>query len=156
MKVLALAAIWLILSGGDRAGWLFGLAVVVLVALVPMRWFTSDDYRLQPLQLPLFLGWFLMRSLVAGWDVSRRLLTPSLPMASGENAVPVRLPPGSPQWFLANLVSLMPGTISVEVRSGELLLHCLDVRQDVAASVAEAERRVARLFGLALPAEQAP
>ena len=42
----------------------------------------------------------------------------------------------------------MPGTLSVEVQGQALLMHCLDTRQDVHAEVAEAERRVARLFGL--------
>ncbi|MFW5825312.1 MAG: Na+/H+ antiporter subunit E [Marinobacter sp.] len=148
MRLVLLAALWLALTSGDPAGWGFGAVVVVLVWVLSARLFPPGEFRLQPLQLPLFLGWFLIRSLEAGWDVSRRLLAPSLPVASGERTVSLTLPEGSPRWLLANLLSLMPGTLSVEFRGAGLVLHCLDTRQDVTATVTEAEGRVARLFGL--------
>lgn len=150
MRLLLLAGLWLALTNGDPAGWGFGVVAVLLVWVISVRLFPPGPYRLQPLQLPLFLGWFLGRSLLAGWDVSRRLLSPSLPVASGERSVGLALPEGSPQWLLANLMSLMPGTLSVAIREQTLLLHCLDTREDVDAAVAEAERRVGRLFGLTL------
>jgi multicomponent Na+:H+ antiporter subunit E len=156
VRLLLLAGLWLVLTNGSPTAWGFGLAVVVLVWLISVRLFPPGEHRLQPLQLPLFLGWFLARSLVAGWDVSRRLLAPTLMIAPGERAVPLILPEGPPQWLLANLLSLMPGTLSVEIRGQALLLHCLDTRQDVHAEVVEAERRVARLFGLAPALKEDP
>lgn len=156
MKLLLLAGLWLVLTNGNAEAWGFGLAVVVLVWVISVRLFPPGEYRLQPLQLPGFLGWFLVRSLVAGWDVSRRLLAPTPEIAPGERQVPLALPEGSPRWLLANLLSLMPGTLSVEAQGQALLLHCLDIRQDVHADVAEAERRVARLFGLELRLKEDP
>lgn len=156
MRLLLLAGLWLALTNGDPAGWGFGMVAVMLVWLVSIRMFPTGQYRLQPLQVPVFLAWFVTRSLQAGWDVSRRLLTPSLPIATGERSVILALPQGSPQWLLANLMSLMPGSLSVELREQTLLLHCLDTREDVESAVAEAERRVARLFGLALPPNTTP
>lgn len=150
MRLVLLAGIWLVLTNGAADGWAFGVVAVTLVWLISVRLFPPGQYRLVPLQLPVFLAWFLSRSLMAGWDVSRRLLAPSLPVASGERSITLALPEGSPQWLLANLMSLMPGTLSVEVRGQRLRLHCLDTRDDVDAAVAEAERRVARLFGLPL------
>lgn len=156
MRLFLLAGLWLVLTNGSPGAWGFGLAVVVLVWLMSRRLFPPGEYHLQPLQLPLFLGWFLGRSLVAGWDVSRRLLAPTLVIAPGERTVPLTLPQGSPQWLLANLLSLMPGTLSVEIQGQALLLHCLDTRQDVHADVAAAERRVARLFGLEPTLKEVP
>lgn len=147
MRLLLLVGLWLVLTNGRPGAWGFGLAAVVLVWLMSRRLFPPGEYRLQPLQLPLFLGWFLARSLVAGWDVSRRLLAPALVIAPGERTVP-DIAARQPQWLLANLLSLMPGTLSVELQGQTMLLHCLDTRQDVRADVAAAERRVARLFGL--------
>ena len=148
MRLVLLAALWLALTNGDPAGWGYGLVVVPLVWMLSARVFPPGPWRVKPLYLPQFTGWFLVKSLSAGWDVSRRLLAPQLAVAPGEREVPFTLPEGSPRWLAANLLSLMPGTLSVEVHGENLLLHCLDTGQDPGAEVAETERQVARLFGI--------
>lgn len=148
MRLLLLATLWLALTNGDPAGWVYGLVVVPAVWLLTVRVFPPGNYRVQPLYLPGFLLWFLWRSLAAGWDVSRRLLAPHLAVAPGEREVTFSLPEGSPRWLAANLLSLMPGTLSVDVHGPTLRLHCLDTGQDVEAGVAETEHQVARLFGI--------
>lgn len=154
MRLFLLAALWLALTNGDPAGWVYGLVVVPVVWLLTVSVFPPGEYRVQPLYLPGFVAWFLLRSLAAGWDVSRRLLAPQLAVDPGEREVTFSLPEGSPRWLAANLLSLMPGTLSVEVHGQALLLHCLDTGQDVAAGVAETEQQVARLFGITLSATE--
>ncbi len=146
MRVLLLAGLWLILTNG--AGLLFGVFVVVPVAWVWHRLFPPTGFLVSPLRLPGFVLWFIYASLMAGIDVGRRILTPSLPLSPGLLSVPLQLPDGSPRWLLANLLSLIPGTLSVELGNNELTLHCLDTRNDTVSEVADVERRIARLFGL--------
>ncbi|MGM0570292.1 Na+/H+ antiporter subunit E [Marinobacter sp.] len=148
MRLGLLAVLWLALTNGDPSGWGYGLVVVPLVWILSSRVFPPGAYRVKPLYLPQFTVWFLVQSLSAGWDVSRRLMAPQLAVAPGEREVPFTLPEGSPRWLAANLLSLMPGTLSVEVHGETLLLHCLDTGQDTIAAVAETERQVARLFGI--------
>jgi len=97
-----------------------------------------------------FCGFFLVRSVVAGLDVARRLLSPALPIHPGEITMTCYLPEGSPRWLLANTLSLMPGTLSVLLEDNSLLLHCLDTNQSVERDVRDCERRIAAVFGLTI------
>lgn len=60
------------------------------------------------------------------------------------------MPPGLPRVFMANTVSLLPGTLSVELDEEHLRVHVLDQTGAFASELAMIEVRVARLFGLNL------
>ena len=143
-----LAGLWLVLTNGDPSGWGYGLVIVPLVWLISGKLFPPGEYQLRPWHLPRFAVWFLVRSLVAALDVSRRLLARVPAVAPGVREVALTLPAGSPRWVAANILSLMPGTLSVEIRNDTLLLHCLDTGQDVNREVAATEQQVGRLFGI--------
>ncbi|MBD3657178.1 MULTISPECIES: Na+/H+ antiporter subunit E [Marinobacter] len=151
VRSILLLLVWWVLTLGDRSGLGFGVVVAVLVAWRSVRLFPPSGYRLRPLGALLFTGYFLSRSAVAGLDVARRLLSPSLPVKPGEITLSLRVPDGSPRWLLANTLSLMPGTLSALLEGDRLTVHCLDTRMDVEQDVREAERQVARAFGLRLP-----
>lgn len=157
MRLILLAACWLILTDGDPDGWLFGLAVILPVAYAWHRFFPPTGFRIRALQIPLFAGWFAGQSLLAGLDVARRLVLPALPVQPGVMHIVVGLPEGSPRWLLANILSLLPGTLSVTLQGAGLELHCLDTRDDNLSGVRRAEARVAALFGVpvATPATEA-
>lgn len=150
LRGAALLAVWWALTLGEVSGLGFGVVVAVLVAWLSVRVFPPSGYRLRPLGLVLFLGYFLSRSVAAGVDVARRLLSPALPVHPGEITLTLRLPEGSPRWLLANTLSLMPGTLSALLEGDRLTLHCLDTREPVEVDVRETERQVARVFGLTL------
>ncbi len=139
---------WWALTLGEWSGLGFGAVVSVLVAWLSLRLFPSSAFSLRPAGLILFLGYFLSRSVLAGVDVARRLLSPALPVHPGEISLQLNLPEGSPRWLLANTLSLMPGTLSVLLEGDRLTLHCLDTREPVERDVRATERRVARVFGL--------
>ena len=52
--------------------------------------------------------------------------------------------------FMANTVSLLPGTISTDIGEACLVVHVLDGRKDVFSELNAVEQRVARLFGISL------
>jgi multicomponent Na+:H+ antiporter subunit E len=91
-----------------------------------------------------------MRSLLGGVDVARRALHPDLPIAPGLIEYPLRLPPGLPQVFMANTVSLLPGTLSAALDRSVLTVHVLDRRTGFLADLKTVEQSVARLFGASL------
>jgi multicomponent Na+:H+ antiporter subunit E len=64
------------------------------------------------------------------------------------------LPPGLPQVFMANTVSMLPGTLSAELDEKFLRVHVLDLTGAFASELAVIEVRVARLFGLNLVADE--
>ncbi len=66
------------------------------------------------------------------------------------------IPPGLPQVFMANTVNLLPDTLSValttELNQNALTVHVLDRNKQITIELESVEHRVARLFGVSLPA----
>ena len=63
---------------------------------------------------------------------------------------PLRLPPGLPQVFLANIMSLLSGTLSATLDGPALKLHVLDSRGDFMTELKALEQGVARMCGVLL------
>lgn len=148
VRFAGMLALWWVLTEGEAGALLFGVPTALGVTVLSFRLFAPGRYRIRPGQLPRFLVFFVTRSMAAGLDVARRLLRPSLPVAPGILTLPSRLPAGGPRWLLANVLSLLPGTLSVRLHEHDLELHCLDLDMPVAASLRDAERHIALLFGL--------
>lgn len=138
--------LWWVLTEADPKGTGFGFIAATLTGLggvaVASRW----QHRLRVLAIPGFIFYFVRLSLIAGVDVARRTLHPKLPMAPQMIRVPIQLPAGAPRWLLGNTLSLLPGTLSVDIDDDHLLLHALDGKQPIAEQVADTERRIAALF----------
>ena len=140
--------IWLILSDGVISSWWIGaptvllatIASIVLIPPVPLVWY----------EVLRFMFFFLIRSLVGGADVAWRALHPRMPIAPDLVEYPLRIPPGLPQVFLANTVSLLPGTLSAELNHSVLKVHVLDKEKDFMTELQSVEQRVARMFGVPL------
>lgn len=145
-RAMLLLGVWWVLTLGDVSGLGPGAAIAGVVAWLSVQLFPGSAYRLSPSGLLLFTGYFLVRSVVAGLDVARRLLTPALPVNPGELTLRLHLPQGSPRWLLANTLSLMPGTLSVLLEGDQLTLHCLDTDARVERDVRATEKKVARVF----------
>lgn len=146
----ALAIFWWALVGGSPSSWYVGVPVVaaavglgmLIKAPLPSVSFFFGIFG--------FLPFFLLLSVRGGIDVARRALSVSLPLAPGCIEYAARLPGESALVFFANCISLLPGTLSVDLSPGRILVHTLDRHKPVARELAELERRVARLFGLTM------
>ena len=136
------------LTGHDAADLIAGAVAAASAAWASLRLFapTPGDLRLSMLaRLALR---FPYHSLVAGMDVARRALDPRLPLRCGFILYPAALPPGPKRQAFTSVMSLLPGTVPAGANEeGELLIHCLDVGQPVAAQLAAEEALFARVFG---------
>lgn len=146
IRTALLLLAWWALTEGDPDGTVFGLIASLLVALLSLRFFPAPSPRPRLFAALAFSGYFVLRSVAAGVDVARRLLSPHLPIKPGYVTYTTSLPAGSPRWLLANTLSLLPGTLSVTLRGCELELHCLDTDTSVREDVARTELRIARMF----------
>lgn len=149
-RFIFLFLLWWVISEGSRRGLVFGVLAAALVTWFSASFFPGSAYRIRWRALPAFGAFFLVESVAAGVDVAGRLLRPSLPIQPGAITLGTRLPGGAPHWLLANTLSLLPGTLTVSLRGDALVLHGLDLRMDLQASVRKVEVRIARLFDCSL------
>src|SRR5690606_30734280 len=84
---------------------------------------------------------FAWQSLIGGIDVARRAFHPRLPIRPGRLRIAVELPEGG-RVALGGELSLMPGTLAAGCDGDHLLVHVLDLDQDIESAVREEERRV--------------
>lgn len=145
-----LAAFWLLLSGMFTP---FLIAAGVVAALV----LTAFSHRMDLVDHeghPIHLAWgallsywpWLLKEIVkSGWDVTRRVLDPALPISPTLRSFRPSQHSELTLVIHANSITLTPGTIAIEVTPGEFLVHALtrDGADGLAGS--EMDRRCARL-----------
>jgi multicomponent Na+:H+ antiporter subunit E len=142
--------LWGILIGADWQGWLFGLPVIAVAAFASLVLVPRLAWKFRPLALLHFVTYFLRNAFWGGVDVASRALDPRLPICPGMLHLKLRLPPGMARVFLADVTSLLPGTLSSSLAEDSLTIHALDVNQPVLASIGRLEELVAELFGIDL------
>jgi len=126
-----------------------GFFVSLLVAMVmgdmftnqPHKWFNPRRYL-----------WFIIYVFVFTWeciksnlDVAYRVINPRLPINPGIVKVKTMLKTETGLTFLANFITLTPGTLSVDVdaEGGYLYIHWIDVKSQ---NVEEASRIIVSKF----------
>ena len=149
LRAVLLALLWWILTDGALDSWLVGAPVVLLATWVSVALLPPSPCSLSG--VVRFIPFFLWCSLCGGVDVARRALHPQLPISPGSFDLQWRLPPGLPRLFMANTISLLPGTLSAEFGVDCLQVHLLDERKDFLPELERVEQRVAAIFGISLP-----
>lgn len=148
-RALLFLLLWWAITEGV-GGWAISLPTIVLAVaasrFLQPRW----QLHLRPLGALRFIGFFLVQSLRAGLDVALRALRPRMRLAPALLEYRLQLPSGPARVFLADTMSLLPGTLSTELRDDCLCLHVLDTRLPIEADLRQVEVRVADLFGLTL------
>jgi multicomponent Na+:H+ antiporter subunit E len=141
-----LLLLWLALHGIQALH--FGVAAAALGTAAGLLAAPGDPCPLRLLRLPGFILYFLYHSLRGGVDVAWRALHPGLPVAPCFVEHPLSLPAGPPRTLMVSLISLLPGSLCVEVDEARqrLLVHLLD--ESAAHTLPSLERQVARLAGL--------
>lgn len=120
------AFLWWILTEGNPSSWAVGVPVVVAATIMSVRPSPPSQWRWRFSSFVRFVPFFLWQSLRGGVDVAWRAFHPRLPLAPLLLAYHLRLPEGPAQVFLADLISILPGTLSAELRQGCLTVHAID------------------------------
>ncbi len=151
LRAVLFTLIWLILVDGEVGSWLIGVPVVLFATFASVR--LLPGFSISVSGMVRFVPFFLWQSLRGGTDVAMRVLSPKLSIAPAMLSYRWRLPPGLSRVFMANVVSLLPGTLSAELEDDLLNVHVLDETADFDAEMILLEERVAQMFGLSLMAE---
>jgi multicomponent Na+:H+ antiporter subunit E len=145
-RLLVLSALWWVLSEAAVDALWVGVPAVLVAALPGLRY--PDAPAPRPLPLLRFFPVFLGRSLLAGADVAARALRPDMALHPALLEYRTGLPPGPALVFFANLVSMLPGTLSADIDDRSLQIHVLDVRAPNENTLKQLEDVVARIFRL--------
>lgn len=124
-----LAVVWLLLSGHYTTLILiFGAISCAFVTYLARR-FDVVDHESHPLhmswRLPGYWLWLLVEIVKANIDVGRRIIAPSLPIDPMLFEVDASQKTDLGRVIFANSITLTPGTVSVDMREGKILVHAL-------------------------------
>lgn len=149
---LALMVFWLLLSGIFTpfliaAGMGSALAVVLLCRRMDAADRAGLPTRLVWSAMLAYVPWLLKEIAKCAWDVSKRIVHPSLPISP---TLAEFVPSQRSELGLvihANSITLTPGTISVEVAPGRFLVHALTREGAAGLAGSEMDQRCASLEG---------
>jgi len=145
-RVLLFALLWWILAEGAVDSLVVGVPFVLLGAWLSLVLWGGRSFSLRG--LARFLPWFAYQSLAGATDVAMRALRPAMPLHPGLVRCRLRLPTDGSRIALADVVSMLPGTLSADLDGEQLVIHALDTRRDMHEMVTDLEPRIAALFGL--------
>ena len=128
---LVLACVWVLLSGILSPLLLgFGLASSLAVAWLAARADRRDGepipFALRIGRLARYLLWLAWEIVKSNVDVSRRILSPGLPIAPAVRWLPASQRSELGRVVYANSITLTPGTLSIDLRDGWVEVHALN------------------------------
>ncbi|RLQ22357.1 sodium:proton antiporter [Seongchinamella sediminis] len=97
------------------------------------------------LRLPALWWWVLKEVVQSSLEVTRVVLSPSLPIQPSVIELSSSEKTDSGKVILGNSITLSPGTVTIDVHENRLLVHCLTANSARGLRSGEAERRVAKL-----------
>lgn len=146
VRALLYGMLWMALTGGQRESWLIGVPAVLLAVCIADR---SPMFRTGRLSLSggvRFAGFFVKASLVSGIDVVQRALRRRLVLEPDFIEYRLSLVTEAARVFMADVVSLLPGTLSADLVEERLTVHVLDRSAPVLADLKALEMRVAAML----------
>ena len=129
--LVVLFAFWLALSFNVQPAFLVvGALLTALVAVITLSRQPCYEWMLNPLRLLyllLYVPYFVYYCVKANLDVAYRVLHPDVPIKPGIVKVTTELKSDLAKTFLANSITLTPGTLTVDMVGQDLYVHWINV-----------------------------
>ena len=109
---------------GSIMALLISVTYPVIVGEKLIKWFNPKRYIYLLIYIPVFL-WEMIK---ANFDVARRVVTPSLPIAPGIVKIRTKLKSSTGKLILANSITLTPGTLTIDIVNDYLYIHWIEVK----------------------------
>jgi multicomponent Na+:H+ antiporter subunit E len=149
---LMLAIAWIIVSGSfTEVNFLFGMLVGYGILAVASRQIEGGAAYVRKVPLAIgFAAFFIADLIRANLRVAYDVITPTHLMRPGVIAYPLAAEGDFEITILGNLISVTPGTLSLDVSTDRKVLYIhamyLDEEESLRANIAELERRVLELM----------
>lgn len=131
ISTILLFITWILLAGIDSQELIAGAVVSFVISLLFLeRLRILEDIRLSMKAIIyglIYIFVFAGELIKSNLDVARRVLSPSLPINPGIVKVKTKLKTPLGRAFLANSITLTPGTLTVEMKDEYFYIHWIDV-----------------------------
>ncbi len=131
----ALFCLWVLLtSTGNVQEVVAGVVLALLVAALGYKGFTRRGVGIfsprRLVRLLIYLPVFFWEMVKANFDVAYRVIHPRMPIRPGIVAIRTDLKTDIGKLFLANSITLTPGTLTLEVEGEYLFVHWINVKDE--------------------------
>ena len=145
---LILLSVWIFLNNSIQPDIVItGIIISLIVSsLACRRCGLFTDLRITPKSFFYTIYYFIIffiELVKSNMDVTRRVLSPSLPINPGIVEVKTRLKSKYARMILANSITLTPGTLTVEIVDDSLFIHWIDVE---AKNIKGASEKIVKNF----------
>jgi len=135
MCLVLVFALWVLLFWSlDPAvvgtGAFFALIVATLLGDIFPQRLTQLLHSVRWLYMLLYLPYFLYYVIRANLDVALRVIHPDVPIRPGIVKVQTTLNSEMAKTFLANSITLTPGTLTVDIDGQDLYVHWINIDTD--------------------------
>jgi len=152
VNAIFLAIIWAALTGSfTLPNFAFGLLLGWLALYLVREQLDVRHGRYRVVRIAMLAGLFARELLLSGWRVAKLVTTPRMDLKPGIFAYPLSVDRDFEITLLANMITLTPGTLSVDVSEDRrtLYVHALDC-SDVDQAISEIrngfERKIEEAF----------
>ena len=147
IRFIIFLGIWCIFDGIKPIGLVVGLITAGLVAWSSLKLFPASATRFRVLPFLAMALHFMRSSIVAALEVAKYAFRRRLGLHPGFLTYDCGIPAGTKRDLYLSMVSLMPGSLPVDVEeNGRVIMHCLDINQPIAEQMADNEARLIRTW----------
>ncbi|MCF8001003.1 MAG: Na+/H+ antiporter subunit E [Halanaerobiales bacterium] len=110
---------------------IIGIILSTLLSIFTYKSFsqkkTDNNIVVRIINLIKYIPVFIIEMIKANLDVARRVVNPSLPINPGIVKIQTNLKSDYAKLFLANSITLTPGTLTLDVKGNDLYIHWIDI-----------------------------
>ncbi|MFT4613768.1 MAG: multicomponent Na+:H+ antiporter subunit E [Bacteroidia bacterium] len=141
------AVFWVILTDGEPSSWLLGIPAIVLTVWMMHRFpLFKAPLKIHLGPLLKFIPWFLLKSIRGGLEVSRPALSRSLSLNPALFEHECALVDPRSMAIFAMCLNVLPGTTTVRMDAGTILIHSLTSVAAARLEVAELEQKITTML----------
>ena len=156
--LLIFTVVWVLLTKFAVSSWIIGIFVVPCAAWLSLWLFRGSthitamplqkEFSLDHFKLFRLIPFFIANSIKGGINTARLAIFLPDDLSPGFAQYHLRLPEGRPRLWFLHMISLLPGTLSVQLQKECLLVHMLSVNHDNFQDIQTCEVYIAELFDL--------
>lgn len=135
IQFFLLFALWMLLIWSLEPAQIIAGAIISIIAVALMgNLFIQKAVRvLNPIRVfwaIFYVPYLIWYIILANFDVAYRVINPTMPIRPGIVRVKTKLTTEMGKTFLANSITLTPGTMTVDIVGDELFVHWINVKHD--------------------------